>query len=94
MNTLKLTHASVLKMRRGLYAASESPWNYSSLAVSRSVIVAKRRRERILACLALIMLVVAWDATLRLDEQVSPPRMRMSHAADVENELQTMMAVP
>jgi hypothetical protein len=94
MNTLKRTHASVLQMRRGLYAASESPWNYSSLAVSRSVIVAKRRRERILACLALIMLVVAWDATLRLDEQVSPPRMRVSHAVEIEGEMQALTAVP
>lgn len=43
-------------------------------------------RERMLAGLAFIMLIVAWDATLRLDEQMAPPRMRMSHAVEAEVE--------
>ena len=46
-------------------------------------------RERVLAGLALLMLIVAWDATLRLDEKMSPPRMRMAHAVDGEVEGQT-----
>ena len=46
----------------------------------------KRRRERVLAGLAFLMLIVAWDATLRLDERMSPPRMRMSHAVEVESD--------
>jgi predicted metal-binding membrane protein len=53
----------------------------------------KRRRERVLACLAFVMLIVAWDATLRLDERMSPPRMRMSHAVEMEGEMQTMASV-
>ena len=50
----------------------------------------KRRRERILAGLAFLMLIVAWDATLRLDERRSPPRMRLSHAVEVDTDLQAM----
>jgi hypothetical protein len=50
----------------------------------------KRRRERILAGLAFLMLIVAWDATLRLDERMSPPRMRLSHAVEVDTDLQAM----
>lgn len=53
----------------------------------------KRRRERILASLAFLMLIVAWDATLRLDERMSPPRMRLSHAVEVDGELRTMASV-
>ena len=93
MNTLKRSQAIALQTRRELCAASASPWNHSTLARSRSVVVAKRRRERILACLAFAMLIVAWDATLRLDERMSPPRMRMSHAVEVDGELQTMSSV-
>jgi hypothetical protein len=52
----------------------------------------KRRREHVLACLAFLMLIVAWDATLRLDEQVTPPRMRLSHA--VEDEVEFRLPVP
>jgi hypothetical protein len=47
----------------------------------------KCRRERILAGIAFLMLIVAWDATLRLDERMSPPRMRMAHAVEVESDL-------
>ena len=86
MNTLKRSQAIALQMRRELRAGNDSPWNYSSLATSRSIVVARRRRERILACLALVMLIVAWDATLRLDERVSPPRTRMSHAVEIDGE--------
>jgi hypothetical protein len=66
--------------------ASDGPWNYSSLAISRSLAAGRRRRERILACLAFVMLIVAWDTTLRLDEQMTPPRVRMSHAVEMEEE--------
>jgi hypothetical protein len=54
--------------------------------VARALSAAQCRRERILALLAFVMLIVAWDATLRLDERVAPPRMRMSHAATVRGE--------
>ena len=51
---------------------------------TRSVLRARQLRERILAALAFVMLIIAWDATLRLDERVSPPRMRVSHGAERE----------
>ena len=91
MITLKRSQAVGLNVPRQLQMASAGSWN--GAAVSRSLAVAKRRRERILACLALLMLIVAWDATLRLDERVSPPRMRMTHAVEMEGELQTMTSV-
>ncbi len=51
-----------------------------------SVVVTRRRRERLLACLAFFTLVIAWDATLRLDQRIAPPRMRLSHAVEAEGQ--------
>jgi hypothetical protein len=84
MNILMHSRSICLPSRRVRSGASSGTWSYSSSAASRTLAFARQRRERILACLALIMLVVAWDATLRLDEQMSPPRMRMSHAVEME----------
>ena len=98
MNTLKRSHGIALQTRRELCAVSARSWtqsglgNHSSLARSRSLAAAKRWRERILASLAFVMLIVAWDATLRLDERMSPPRMRVSHAVEMEGEVQTIVA--
>jgi hypothetical protein len=66
----------------------------SRCSLSRAINVAKRRREQVLAALAFVMLVVAWDATLRMDEQVSPPRMRLSHAVEREVEMQPQVLMP
>ena len=93
MNILMHSRSICLPSRRTRSAASGGPWTYSSRAASRTLVSARRRRERILACLALLMLVVAWDATLRLDEQTSPPRMRMSHAVEMEGEGQGVTSV-
>ena len=62
--------------------------------VSRTIGVAKRRREQMLAVLAFVMLIVAWDATLRLDERMSPPRMRLSHAVEREVEMHAEVLAP
>jgi len=67
---------------------------YAAQTRARALMNARRRREQILACLAFVMLIVAWNATLRLDEQVSPPRMRMSHAVEIEGESQTVAWMP
>ena len=93
MNTLKRSHSIALPMSRTAPAAVRSAWNYSSLTTARSIVRAKRRREKVLACLAFVMLIVAWDATLRLDEHISPPRMRMSHAVELIGEQQTSTAL-
>ena len=66
---------------------------HSSFASSRAIAAARQRRERILAVLAFVMLIVAWDATLRLDERTSPPRMRTSHAVEIDGEQQMMTSV-
>jgi hypothetical protein len=71
---------------RGVSAPKAS---YAAQTRSRALQNARRRREHVLACLALVMLIVAWNATLRLDEHVSPPRMRMSHAVELAGESQT-----
>ena len=43
-----------------------------------------RRREVLWAWASLLVLVICWDAAIRLDEHVSPPRVRIAHAVDEE----------
>lgn len=90
MSTLKNHQAISFQGYRGFQAVGAGHCDYWGLVTSRSFVAAKRRRERILACVALVMLIVAWDASLRLDERSSPPRMRVSHAVEVESDLQAM----
>jgi len=50
--------------------------------------IRQSRREKVWAWLTLIALVLCWDASMRLDERVSPPRVRIAHigeAAEVES---------
>ena len=49
-------------------------------------IAAQRRREHIWAWLTALLLVLCWDATLRLDHKVPMPRPRLSHAVELETE--------
>ena len=42
------------------------------------------RLEAVWAWLSLVTLVLCWDASLRLDERISPPRVRIAHAAERE----------
>lgn len=78
-------------MRQVASYASRTP---VSRIADRAISLARRRRERVLASLAFLMLIVAWDATLRLDEQVAPPRMRLSHAVERETEPQMQAWLP
>jgi hypothetical protein len=41
-----------------------------------------QRREAAWAWLSLVTLILCWDASARLDERVSPPRVRIAHAGD------------
>jgi hypothetical protein len=34
------------------------------------------------AWLSLVTLVICWDASARLEQRVSPPRVRIAHAGD------------
>jgi hypothetical protein len=47
-----------------------------------SVRAQSRRREVIWAWASLVTLVICWDRSARLDERVSPPRIRIAHALD------------
>jgi hypothetical protein len=95
MNTLRQSHWNGLHSVRVIGATPACTWNGSaSAANSRSLAAARRVRERVLAVLALVMLILAWDATLRLDEQMSPARVRVSHAVELEGEMQTQTFVP
>jgi hypothetical protein len=40
----------------------------------RSTVVVRVTRERVFGCLALLALIFAWDATLRLDERALLPQ--------------------
>ena len=46
------------------------------------------RRETLWAWASLLVLIVAWDVSSRLDERASVPRVRIAHAADVERPAQ------
>jgi hypothetical protein len=95
MNTLRQSQWIGLQSGRVIEATSAHAWNLSaSAARSRSLADARRWRERVLAVLALVMLILAWDATLRLDEEMSPARVRVSHAVELEEEMQTQTFVP
>ena len=69
--------------------------NLSSVRAGRCVralsgmrgIAMQRRREHLWAWLSVLLLVLCWDASLRLDEKVPLPRTRLAHAAEVEAEL-------
>lgn len=43
-----------------------------------------RRREAAWAWLSLVTLILCWDASARLEERISPPRVRIAHAGDRE----------
>lgn len=48
----------------------------------RSLIRERQRREQIWAWLSLVVLIICWDTSARLEERVSPPRTRMAHVVD------------
>jgi hypothetical protein len=48
----------------------------------RSLVRERHRREQVWAWLSLVTLIVCWDASERLGEQVSPPRTRIAHVSE------------
>lgn len=48
----------------------------------RSLTRDRQRRERAWAWLSLLVLIVCWDASSRLDAHVSPPRPRFAHVVE------------
>lgn len=52
-------------------------------AVMRRDLRARQSRLEVFwAWASLLVLIVCWDAALRLDQHASPPRMRIAHVAD------------
>jgi hypothetical protein len=47
----------------------------------------RQRRERIWAWLSLVVLIVCWDVSTRLEEHASVPRLRIAHALAEEEML-------
>ena len=45
----------------------------------------RRRIEHAWAWLSLFTLLLCWDASLRLEQRVSPPRVRIAHAIEAED---------
>ena len=59
-----------------------------SLSMFRAI-AAQRRREHIWAWASLVLLLVCWDAALRLDQKVSMPRPRLSHMVELEPDVKS-----
>lgn len=47
------------------------------------------RLEIVWAWASLLVLIICWDAALRLDQRVPVPRVRIAHAAEPERPAQT-----
>jgi hypothetical protein len=61
-----------------------APESMSSVARSARAQRAQHRREVIWAWLSLAILALCWDLSARLDERVSPPRVRLTHVVEKE----------
>lgn len=54
----------------------------------------QRRLETLWAWGSLLTLILCWDAALRLDQHVSPPRVRIAHAVELERPEPAMESSP
>jgi hypothetical protein len=54
----------------------------------------QRRRELTWAWLSLLTLVLCWDASARLETRVSPPRVRIAHAGERSESVDTGESAP
>ena len=70
--------------------ASEPPrhWMQARAPSFRTLIRDRQRREQAWAWLTVVVLIVCWDASSRLEERVSPPRARMAHAVEEDEMFQ------
>jgi len=94
MHTIQRSQPVQMRFTRARRDTSDERRHRTTRIVARAIALSRRRRERVLACLALLMLLFAWDATLRLDERVAPPRIRLSHAVEREIEPQAKTFLP
>lgn len=66
----------------GQVQCAKTPRNAVSDAAAGEV--ESSRREVLWAWGSLLVLVICWDAAVRLDEHVSLPRVRLAHAVERE----------
>ena|SRR5688572_22339632 len=57
-------------------------WIHDRAPRLRSLVRERHRREQVWAWLSVVTLVICWDASERLGEQVSPPRTRIAHVSE------------
>jgi hypothetical protein len=74
--------AMIMQLDRSVSAVSP---NHEERCGAREA--ARLRRERIWSCLALFVLLIAWDQASRLDARVSIPRMRLTQVEEPQNEV-------
>lgn len=63
--------------------AATGPCRIPVVAATRTRL-AGHRRETLWAWLSVVVLVLCWDAATRLDQHVSPPRVRLTHVAEAQ----------
>lgn len=64
---------------------SSRHWMNERAPSLRTLVRDRQRRERAWAWLSLVVLVVCWDASSRLEERVSPPRAKVAHVVEEED---------
>jgi hypothetical protein len=55
----------------------------------RSAARDRHQRERAWAWLSVLTLIICWDAASRLDQHMSPPRVRIAHAGESGDDSRT-----
>ena len=64
-------------------------WIHERAPRLRTLVRERQRREQIWAWLSLVVLIICWDASARLGEHVSAPRVRLAHALEEEEMMRT-----
>lgn len=64
--------------------AVEAPrhWMQDRAPSFRALARDRQRREQVWAWLSLVVLIICWDASTRLEERVSPPRPKLAHVVE------------
>ena len=57
-------------------------WMQARARSFRTLARDRQRREHVWAWLSLVVLIVCWDASSRLEDRVSPPRPRLAHVVE------------
>jgi hypothetical protein len=66
-------------------SVSAPSWIHDRAPRIESIARERYRRERVWAWLSVVTLIICWDASARLDQRVSPPRVRMAHVGEADD---------